>query len=154
MSAEVPVSTGRSTGRAAGASRDPKRTIRPAAKASREMRRMRMGWAPPRVAAGWLGGSGGRLRDRGVGRLDAPELRVEAAVRKGHVGERGPERLVVAIDAVAERELLAALLGLEQRAADDAQLDVGHVVGEAAAVREAAGVTGEHAVAARVRARR
>ena len=70
-----------------------------------------------------------QLRDRGVGGLDAAELGVEAAVGQGHVRERRPERLVVCVHAVAERELLAAVLGLEQRAADHAQLDVGDVVG-------------------------
>ena len=58
-----------------------------------------------------------RLRDRGVGGLDAPELGREAAVGQRDVRERRAERLVVRVDAVAERDLLAALLGLEQRAA-------------------------------------
>ena len=62
-------------------------------------------------------GSGGRLRDRRVRRLDPPELRVEAAVGQRDVRERGPERLLVLVDAVAERDLLAALVGGQQRAA-------------------------------------
>ena len=83
-----------------------------------------------------------------------PNLASKPLSGQRDVRERGAERLVVDVDAVAERDLLAALLGLQQRAADDAQLDVGHVVGQPAAVREAAGVTGEHAEAVRVRGRR
>src|SRR3954451_2837171 len=109
---------------------------------------------PATEAAGPRDRSGGRLRDRGVPRLRPLGQAAEAVVRQGDVGERGPERQVVLVDAVAERDLLAALLGLQQRAGDHAQLDVGHVVAEATAVREAGGVTGQRAEAVRGRARR
>src|SRR5215218_3237690 len=55
-------------------------------------------------------------RGRAVGRLAALELRVEAAVRCRDVGERGAERHVVDVDAVAQGQLVAL-----QEAADDAE---------------------------------
>ena len=77
-----------------------------------------------------------------------------AGVRQRDVRERAAERLVVHVDAVAERDLLAALLGRQQRARDDAQLDVDDVVREPPPVREAGGVARQHAEAVRARARR
>jgi len=58
-------------------------------------------------------------------RTGPPPLRSQYIVR-----ERRQERLVVGVHAVAERELLAALVGRQEEAADDAQLDVDDVVGQ------------------------
>src|SRR3954462_16022716 len=58
-------------------------------------------------------------RGRRVLGLDALELRVEPGVRRCDVRERGPERHVVCVHPVAQRQLVAL-----QEAADDAQADV------------------------------
>src|SRR3954471_8730287 len=79
-----------------------------------------------------------------VGRLGSLQLRVEAAVRRGDVRERVPERHVVGVDAIAQGQLVAL-----QEAADDAQRDVGHVVAQATAVGEPLGVAGQDAEAVR-----
>ena len=60
------------------------------------------------------------------------------------------ERLVVLVDAVAERDVLRRR---QQRARDHAELDVDRVVGEPAAVREPCHVAREDAEAVRVRRR-
>src|SRR4051812_35097230 len=78
------------------------------------------------------------LRRRRVvlGRL-ALERGVEAGLQRRDVRERGQEVHVVAVHAVAQRQLLAALVGRDQVAAEDAQLDVDDVVAEPPTVREA-----------------
>src|SRR4051794_36858055 len=70
-------------------------------------------------------------RRRVVTRLHALQLRVESAVRRRDVWERGQERDVVLVDAVSERDLVAL-----QEPGDDAELDVRDVVTEAASVGE------------------
>src|SRR3954451_4908368 len=64
----------------------------------------------------------GALELRAVGGLRA---RVRARTGVGHVRERGLVRDVVGVDAVTQRHLVAL-----QRARDDLQVDVDHVVGE------------------------
>src|SRR5215211_9336199 len=85
-------------------------------------------WA---AGAGVLRQLGGRrLRHGCVLRLHPLQLAVEAVVRESDVRELRPERLVVPVDAVTERDLLAALAGGQQSPRDDAELDVDHVVGQ------------------------
>jgi hypothetical protein len=89
-----------------------------------------------------------------VGGLGPLERGVEARGAVLHVRERRAQRLVVDVDAVAERDLLAALVRGQQRPCDDAELDVHDVVGETAAVGEPTGVAGEDAEPVRVGGRR
>ena len=116
---------GAATARRRGARRPGARTARPAPNAR-----------PPTTA------SARRIRRGGCGtgawagsmRPNFASKPLSGSATYGNVVRNGFSLLV---DAVAERDLLAALLGLQQRAGDDAQLDVGDVVGQAAAVREA-----------------
>src|SRR3954467_9566001 len=67
--------------------------------------------------------------------------------RRGLVGEGGQERLVVAVDALAQ-QVVGGLVELGRDRGgprQSAQLDVGDVVGQAPAVREPGGVAAEHA---------
>src|SRR3954467_14895794 len=67
--------------------------------------------------------------------------------RRGLVGEGGQERLVVGVDAVAQ-DVVGRLVELRREwrgARQRPQLDVGDVVGQTAAVREAGVVTAEDA---------
>ena len=66
---------------------------------------------------------------------------------EGTYGKVGQELLVVAVDAVAQRQLLAALVGRDEVAADHAQRDVDDVVGQPPAVREAGVVAADDAEA-------
>src|SRR5439155_25199378 len=91
---------------------------------------------------------GGPLRfgcSSGGRRWEPLDLRVETRIRLHQVRELVRERLVVLVHSVAQRDVVA-----DQRASDDTQLDVGDVVGETTAVREARVVSAEHAEAARV----
>ena len=99
--------------------------------------------AGPSRDGGQLGGCGTGACAGSV-RLTMP---LEPVRGKRDVRERRPERLVVAVDPVAERDLLAALVRGQQRTGDHPQLDVGDIVGEATAVREPGEVAGEHAEA-------
>ncbi len=72
----------------------------------------------------------------GSNRVDGAESK--PLVAAGQVRERGQERLVVLVHAVAERHLVVL-----QEAGHDLQLDVHDVVAEATAVREPGGVAAD-----------
>src|SRR6266566_10013640 len=89
-----------------------------------------------------------RRREGGGGRL-GEVASARAVVHRAHVGqgdvrERRAEGAVVRVDAVTGRQRAYQLAGL-RRALQRLQLDVDHVVGEPAAVREALQVAAEHA---------
>ena len=75
-----------------------------------------------------------------------------ALVRRGDIREARSKRLVVLGHAVGKNAVQRSVVreagvGGEQRvgcASDRQQLNVGHIVGQTSAIREATGVTGKH----------